>query len=496
MTNKPSPALFNQLLSNEFPLFLRKTVSEILPSGTTFKDNWHIDAIIFALLNVFAGPSKRLIINLPPQFLKSVICSVALPAFLLGKHPGMHIMCVSYNSDLANSLHSQFLKVVQSPWYRSVFHPNIKRAVVDDYQTDEGGRRIATSVGGTVTGLPANFIIVDDPLNADDAFSESIRNATNAFCTRSLMPRLSDKKDGRMIVVMQRLHADDLTGHLLASEGNWDHLCLPALAPADRVIELPYGNKYYWKAGEALHPGFFDLDTLETFKRAIGSVSFNAQFMQEPLSADGALLKSKWLRSIADMPTKGPGDLIVQSWDTAIKDTPTSDYSVCLTFLVRGKQVFLREVFRGRVKFIELVSNALLLADKHRPDFILVEDTANGSALLQVLKIQPCPVIGVRPDKAKEARVARHTYALEADPLYVPQYAAWLDDFRTEFLAFPQGRHDDQVDALAQFYNWYEAHQRRVSFSYDFGSACQNVSAHNALLTAPSPGEILGLLGL
>jgi len=364
---------------------------------------------------------------------------------------------------------------------------------VNDYETNEGGRRVATSIGGTVTGLSADLIIIDDPLNADDAFSDSIRNATNVFCTRSLMPRLSDKKEGRIIVVMQRLHPDDLTGHLLA-QGTWNHLCLPAVAPADRVIELPYGKRYSWKAGEALHPDFFDLDTLEKFKQEIGSLFFTAQFMQEPLPADGGLLRSRYLRSCDEMPTRKPNDLIVQSWDTAVKDTPTSDYSVGLTFLARGKQVFLFDVYRGRIEFPGLRSKAVELATEHQPDFILVEDTASGSPLLQELKNQPWRVIPVRPDRAKEARVARHTATLEADPLYLPQYADWLDEFRSEFLAFPQGRYDDQVDALAQFYNWYEGHRRGVQFSFDMGFAGHSGSAHIARLAAPSPSEVLGLL--
>jgi phage terminase large subunit-like protein len=136
------------------------------------------------------------------------------------------------------------------------------------------------------------------------------------------------------------------------------------------------------------------------------------------------------------------------------------------------------------------------LANKYRPNFILIEDAANGTPLRQSLqdKIQLGPIVGVRPDIAKEARVARHTYTLETNPLYLPRYAAWLDDFRAEFLSFPQTRHDDQVDALAQFYYWYDEYQKRVPFSFDMGFTCHNGSAHVARLAAPSPGEMLDFL--
>jgi len=494
MTGEPSPALFNELLTRELSLFVHKAVHELLPAGQTSRDNWHIEAIVYALLNVVTGASKRLIINLPPQFLKSMICSVAFPAFLLGRDPGMRIMCVSYNADLANSLHALFLKLVQSPWYQNAFHPHGTRAVADFYETEEGGRRYAMSVDGKITGFPADIIIIDDPLNANDAFSKSERDRVNSFTTGALFSRLSNKMEGRIILVMQRLHAEDLTGHLLAQK-TWDHLCLPAIAASDRLVRLCYGKSHSWKQGEALHSSFCDLDTLDRIKREMGTTAFNAQYLQEPMPAGDMLLKPEYLRTFAAEPMKGPHDIIVQSWDTAVKDTPTSDYSVGLTLLARGKQVFLLDVYRGRIQFPDLRRTALALADKYRPDFILVEDTASGSPLLQEIKNTPWQVKGVRPDKAKEARVARHTHALETDPLYLPQYAAWVDDFRAEFLSFPQGRYDDQVDALAQFYLWHDSYQKRDPFSYDMGFAGHNGSAHTARLTAPSPGEILGLFG-
>ena len=496
MSGKPSPALFNQLLLNELSLFVRKAVHELLPAGQTLKENWHIDAIIFALLNVVTGASKRLIINLPPQFLKSMICSVALPAFLLGRNPGMRIMCVSYNAELANNLHDYFLRLVQSPWYQNAFHPRIARAVMDSYETEDGGRRYAMSVDGKITGYSADLIIIDDPLNANDAFSKPERDRVNNFATGALFSRLSNKMEGRIILVMQRLHAEDLSGYLLA-RAEWEHLCLPGIAPCDRLIQLPYGKTYAWKEGEALHSEFCDLKTLDRIKREMGTMAFNAQYLQEPMPAGESLLKPQYLRTYEAAPFKGPDYIIVQSWDTAVKDTPTSDYSVGLTLLARRRQVFLLDVYRQRVEFPDLRRDAISLASKHRPDLILVEESANGSALLQLLKKQERwpSVIGVRPDTAKEARVARHTATLEADPLYLPQRAAWLDDFKAEFLAFPQARYDDQVDALAQFYNWYEGYQSRVQFSYDMGFAGHSGSAHTARLAAPSPSEVLGLLG-
>jgi predicted phage terminase large subunit-like protein len=405
-------------------------------------------------------------------------------------------MCVSYNAELANNLHGYFLRLVQSPWYQNAFQPRIARAVMDSYETEDGGRRYAMSVDGKITGYSADLIIIDDPLNANDAFSKPERDRVNNFATGALFSRLSNKMEGQIILVMQRLHAEDLSGYLLArGDGDWEHLCLPGIAPGDRLIQLPYSKTYSWKEGEALHPEFCDLKILDRIKRQMGTMPFNAQYLQEPMPAGESLLKPQYLRTYEAAPLRGPSDIIVQSWDTAVKDTPTSDYSVGLTLLARGKQVFLLDVYRRRVEFPDLRRDTISLASKYQPDFILVEESANGSPLLQELRKQSWRMIGVTPDTAKEARVARHTATLEADPLYLPQYAAWLDDFRSEFLAFPQTRHDDQVDALAQFCWWYEGYQSRTQFSCDMGFAGPSGSAHTARLAAPSPSEVLGLLG-
>ena len=182
----------------------------------------------------------------------------------------------------------------------------------------------------------------------------------------------------------------------------------------------------------------------------------------------------------------------MQSWDTAIKATPTSDYSVGETFLARNNEIYLLDVFRARVEYPDLVRQVVNEATKHRADVILIEDINSGAFLVQTLKDRGLSgVIPRKPDKDKEARTIRHTHKLEADPLFVPKYAAGRDHFRAEFLAFPHARHDDQIDALSQFYGWYDEHGRRTLFLADFGRGIA-ASASGERLGAPSAAEILG----
>jgi predicted phage terminase large subunit-like protein len=490
--DKPSHALFRRLLTMNFSLFLIKALTELL-NGRPLLESWHIYALARALEDVIAGRTLRLTINLPPQFLKSMICSVALPAFLLGIDPTRKILCISYAQPLAENFHSAFRRIIEAPWYQKTFHPEILRFTLSDLETRQGGRRFATSVGGALTGFSADLIIIDDPLNAGDAHLKSARDQVNNWFVDSAMSRLGNKNTGAIIAVAQRLHSDDLSGFLLL-QGGWQHLCLPVIAPCNQTISLPRGKTHLWKQGEPLHPELLSLARIERLKSEIGAYNFSAQYLQEPFQPTGAMLKLEWLRTHDTPPVRGTDDLIVQSWDPAIKPTKSSDYSVCLTFLARKNEIYLLDVFRARLAYPDLVRQVLNQANEYQPNVILVEDITTGILLIQTLKQDHglSGVIGWRPEKDKVTRMIMHTHTLEADALFVPKYAAWLDDFRVEFLGFPHVHHDDQIDALSQFYGWYETHRRRTLFSFDFGG---DDTCYRDRLGAPSADEMRGILG-
>ena len=202
--------------------------------------NWHLEAIAYQLERVRRGEIKRLIINMPPRSLKSVTASVAFPAFVLGHDPTRRIICVSYSGDLAKKHANDFRAVLEARWYRELF-PGTRIGQKDsetEIELTARGFRLATSVGGTLTGRGGDLIIIDDPLKPDDAHSETKRNAANEWFKNTLLSRLDDKRTGAIIIVMQRVHMDDLTGFVTSQSDEWQVLNLPAIAEVDEVIPI------------------------------------------------------------------------------------------------------------------------------------------------------------------------------------------------------------------------------------------------------------------
>ena len=235
-------------LKNEFYAFVEKTFQTVCP-GQTFWPNWHLEAICHALERVAAGETKRLIILMPPRSLKSICASVALPAWLLGGDPTRRIICVSYSADLAAKHARDCRAVMTAPWYQGVF-PSTRldptKSAETEFMTTQRGFRLATSTGGTLTGRGGNIMIIDDPMKPADAHSDARRLDLQQWYTNTLLSRLDDKNTGAIVLVMQRLHIDDLAGYLMDQEG-WEVLSLPAIA--DREQGVPTGPARFITAG-------------------------------------------------------------------------------------------------------------------------------------------------------------------------------------------------------------------------------------------------------
>src|SRR5437016_6039615 len=245
-------AVLAALLRGDLRFFVRKSFQTILP-GTRYLANWHVDAIVHQLMRVLAGEISRLLINQPPRSLKSICVSVAYVAWLLGHDASRRIIVVSYSNEFAAELHRQFRMVIDASWYRALF-PAMRPAKDSGTElvTTAGGSRYATSVGGTLTGRGADLIIVDDPLKAEDAMSEPARRRMIDWYGGTLVSRLNDKEKGPIVVVMQRLHEDDLAGHLLG-QGGWQHLELPAIALEDSTIPIGNGKTITRRQGDVLY---------------------------------------------------------------------------------------------------------------------------------------------------------------------------------------------------------------------------------------------------
>lgn len=449
-------AAVEEFMRRDFGSFLIRAMPHI-QGGAALDYNWHIDAIAYQLERVSKGSCRRLIVNLPPRNLKSIMISVAWVAWRLGNDPTLNFVCVSYSNELSAKHARDCRSIMQSRWYHDLFpgtRINGSRSAAHDFETTAGGGRLATSIGGTLTGRGGDIIIIDDPIKPDDANSDTARDAVNEWFHSTLASRLNDKKRGAIVTVMQRLHQYDLCGMLIKT-GDWDVLTLPSIAVEDEIIPLTRGRVHARKTGDILHPSREPYAALMAVKQGVGSINFEAQYQQNPVPAEGNMIRAEWLRVYDHLPDHGE---VVQSWDTASKDGIHNDYSACVTSLMSGNRLYVVDVVRQRMEFPELVKAAAAGARKHGATALLVEDQASGMQLIQSLRTEaprgvPMP-IARRPESDKKSRVAGISAMIEAGQLLLPREAPWLAEFKQELLAFPNGRFDDQVDALSQLLAW------------------------------------------
>lgn len=271
LADYPPQVVLQILLANNLTSFTEFAFGVIRP-GITFKPNWHFEAVTHKLSQVASGEVRRLIITLPPRTLKSLCASVALPAWFLGRHPSERVVVVSYSDVLARSHANDFRLLVNHPIYQASF-PAMRLARDTDREivTTQRGKRIATSIDGTLTGLGGNLIVIDDPLKLSDAMSEAVRARVIDWYRSTLLSRADDKKAARIVLVMQRVHQDDLAGYL-QEQGGFEVLNLPAIAQREETYFLGDGRTYDRQKGELLHPEHEPAHALAELKREMGSL--------------------------------------------------------------------------------------------------------------------------------------------------------------------------------------------------------------------------------
>ena len=435
--------LLQAILRSNFAIFVAKAFSTASPD-TPYLHNWYIDLISEKLTQVMQGKITRLIINMPPRNLKSICVTVAWPAWLLGQNPATKIMAASYSQALSNK-HSQDCRLVMSSkWYQDLFPwTNIKKGEnqKSKFVTTKRGFRFSTSTGGTATGEGGDILIIDDPQNPNKINSKKYRDATIQWFEQTFVSRLNNKKTGAIVIVMQRLHAEDLCGYLLKHKPQqWDLLKIPAIYDED--------------TGHVLHPEREDLNSLNKLKLELGEYNFSAQYQQEPVSSKGSMIKKSWLRYFLNS-EKLEFTQIIQSWDTAIKAKDEHDYSVGITIATHPNGYYLLDLCRVKVEFPELLNHVQNFANKWRPQAILVEDKASGQSLIQSLNLKTA-IIAIKPKFDKITRFASHTPLFEAGKIFLNSEANWRINLEQELLSFPKSAHDDQIDALSQALNYFQ----------------------------------------
>lgn len=410
--------------------------------------------------------------------MKSILASVLWPAWTWLNRPEERFVYASYSSSLSTKHSVDRRRVMQSAWYRrnygSIFRFTTDQNVKNEFENDRQGRMVATSVGGTVTGKGGNILVVDDPQDPLTAESEAIRSTTNQFMDKVWPTRLDDKKNGVMVVVMQRLHEEDVTGHLLDQEDDWTLLKLEGEAERKTIIRFPLSKELLIRPeGDILHPEREGPKQIASMKRKLGSMAFGAQYQQDPSPAEGNMLKWRWWNFYRELPPHL--DLMIQSWDLAFKDLKKSDFVAGQVWGKKGAKKYLIHGIRKRLN-IKATMEAMRALALTYPDAVmkLVEDKANGPAVMSLLEDELEGLIAVNPEGGKESRAAASAPTVEAGDVYLPCMAdpeewnntpvknrtkamlealllpEWVQDFIHNCSVFPNGKNDDDVDAFTQ----------------------------------------------
>lgn len=464
--------------------FVRQAWPVVEPA-TPFIDTWHVGAICDHLEAVTRGEITRLLINVPPGHAKSLLVAVLWPAWVWSFRPAWRGLFASYAYDLAERDSVRCRALIRSDWYR-VFMEGGGWGIVEDQDTKgyfvntASGFRFSTSVEAQATGWRGDAVVVDDPVSAKEAPSEAKRREAIHWWDLVMSSRLNDMERGARVIIMQRLHEDDLAGHVLV-QGGYEHLCLPSeFEPARRAVTcrtVGGVRSEFWRDprttdGELLFPKLFPATVLEQARKDLGSGGYAGQHGQRPTPEGGGMFKKGWWRfwkpdGIAPdhcpRPNgcwEGPAralpklDRVVLSLDAAFKATDSTDFVVFQIWGTSAADRFLLAQVRGRMSFTDTLSTFRRLAREWpQARQKLVEDKANGPAIINTLKHEISGIIAVNPEGGKEARAAAVQPQVESGNVYLPDSVPWLDGFVEEFAAFPRGRHDDQVDALTQALN-------------------------------------------
>ena len=441
-----------------------------------YKDSWYIQAVaehVQACIELEL-PGNDLIVCIPPRHLKSGICSVAAPTWTWGPRnlPSTKFLNYSYAQPLATRDALKSRRIIQTEWYQNAWSDRFKLAGDQNaktrYENDHMGHRIASSVTGMSTGEGYDILIVDDPLNAAKRASTAELEKVIEWWTGAMPSRRDDPVTARRIVIMQRIHENDLIGHIESTEiDSWTVLKIP----------MEYSQRYWtsplnWQDprkqdGELLSPERIPVEEVSKLKKELGEYNYSAQYQQEPVPPDGGIIKDKYFRYWS---IPRDYEMVWQSWDLAMNNESTNDYTVGTIWGKIGCDRYLLDMFRGQWDINEQ-AREIVRANRRFPQTrtTLIENKANGHAVVKLLKdpvqiqkIHHYAVPGltlVDPKKLggdKANRLLMCSPEFSAGSVYFPseQQHPWVSEIKKELCGFPKYKHDDIVDSISQSLNW------------------------------------------
>jgi predicted phage terminase large subunit-like protein len=464
-------------LRKDFGAFCRAAWPHV-HRGTKLSWTWAHDLICEHLVAVWQGKTKRLVINCPPRFAKSTIVTILFPIWCWLHNPTLAFLCASYEIDLSTNHNSDRRRLMESEWFKSLFADRFQlatdRAQASEFSNSAGGQMLAASVNSKAMGRGGDFIILDDPLSADQAYSDAQRGEVIDWLTHMMPQRLNNPSDSRIIVVMQRLHQSDPTGFLLEHEpGEWTHLKLTLIAEeTERIIFPVSGRVLVRKKGECLDPKRFPPRVVRD--RQKNRLVWAGQFQQEPSPIEGNLIRVADVRYFGgkdpvtgardpDLPTYFDQKII--SVDCAFKDKASSDKVAILAIGVKGPRRF---VLSAVNRHLDLDATEQAILSQHALfgpiGATLIEDAANGSAVVSHLKEKIAGVIPRSAQGGKTARMIASSPSWQSNCWFLDRSGAETNELINQITVFPNARNDDLADAMSQAEIWLQENAHRYGF--------------------------------
>ena len=448
-------ALQNELMRRSLGDFHRAAFG-MLHSGEHPVMGLHTEAMIHALTRLARGEIKRLIITLPPRHGKSELVSGSYASWLLGHDPSAKVTVASYGMELSEPLVQLSRKIIRHPRYQRLFPGTTvvgRRDRSGYFATTAEGSVRAASRNGAMTGLGTHYLIVDDWMKTAEILSAVEREKAIETFRSTFLTRFDNLVDGRIVIVQQRLHEEDLVGWAL-EHGDWHHLNLPGIAVQDQEIQLPRGRAWHRKRGDLLCPALASQEVYDFWRNTMTSGDYEAQIQQDPGSAGGGHVDWGWFGSYQESPPRNFFEKVVQSIDAAASDASSKgSWSVGMTWGYRDPYWYLLDLFRVKDNLDELLDRVLSWHRRWEADALVIEYASNGIPLYQFVKAARLPGIlrAPQPTLSKTVRLDAAAVHLRTGKFLLPASAEWLPALRRELLGFPNASSDDQVDALSQF---------------------------------------------
>jgi len=477
------------------PAFFFREAWKILEPGRDLCWSWHYDLIGEWLQKVWRREVTRLIINVPPRTAKSTEGTICFPAWGWARNPASRFLTASFSKELSTEHSLKRRLLIESAWYQSLWPVEMARDTnrMDQYRNTVQGEMIATSVGATATGRGGDILILDDGLSAQDAESEAARKQAHEWFKSTFRTRLNDPAAGAIVVIEQRTSYDDVTGWLLRNEpGQWTQVAIPLEQDAKEPVQVYFpvtGKAWERPIGDVLQPDRHTPAVLAG--RKVHRRTFETQDQQRPSPEGGDICKREWWKFYRALPAEF--DQVIDSWDLTFKDKKDADRVAGFKVGCKGASRYFIACKHGRMGFTaSKAAVKMLRAQDPMPSRVLIEDKANGPAVIDALRGEVSGLVPVEPTGSKFARAVAATGDIEAgnvylpDPEVFPQHKAWVDELIEEWAGFPGYPFDDMVDGSGQAINYTRSAMGNIAEYY----AAKKAEAEEARKPAAPPAQL------